>query len=56
MSYEEAGYKVVHESDNFEIRYYEERIVIQARSKSGNSSFRKLFNYISGQNKDEKKN
>ena len=55
MSYEEAGYKVVHESDNFEIRYYEERIVIQARSKSGNSSFRKLFNYISGQNKDEKK-
>jgi len=55
MSYEEAGYKVVHKSDNFEIRYYEERIVIQARSKSGNSSFRKLFNYISGQNKDEKK-
>mgnify|MGYP001223201581 FL=1 len=55
MAYEEAVFKVVHKSENFEIRYYEERIVIQTRSKSGNNSFRKLFNYISGKNKEEKK-
>ena len=55
MAYEEAAYKVVHKGDNFEIRYYEERVVIQTRYDSGNSGFRKLFNYISGQNKSEKK-
>ena len=55
MAYEEAGYKVVHKGENFEIRYYEERIVIQARYESGNSGFRKLFNYISGQNQGGKK-
>ena len=55
MAYEEAGYKVVHKGENFEIRYYEERIVIQTRYDSGNSGFRKLFNYISGQNQGEKK-
>ena len=55
MAYEEAGYKVVHKGENFEIRYYEERIVIQTRYDSGNSGFRKLFNYISGQNQGENK-
>ena len=55
MAYEEAGYKVVYKGENFEIRYYEERIVIQTRYESGNSGFRKLFNYISGQNQGEKK-
>ena len=55
MAYEEAGFKIVHKGENFEIRYYEERIVIQTRYESGNSGFRKLFNYISGQNQGGKK-
>ena len=55
MAYEEAPYNVVHKGSNFEIRYYEERVVIQTRYNSGSSGFRKLFNYISGSNKGEKK-
>ena len=55
MAYEESNYTVVHKADNYQIRYYDERIVIQTRYTSGSSGFRKLFNYISGQNQVNQK-
>ena len=50
MAYEEAGYDIVKSNDIYEIRKYSDRLAVQVISVSGNSSFRKLFNYISGQN------
>ena len=51
MAYEEAGYDIVKSNDIYEIRKYSDRLAVQVVSVSGNSSFRKLFNYISGQNR-----
>jgi len=47
MAYEEANYQVVQQFDEFEIRYYQERYVIQVSYANQNSGFQKLFNYIS---------
>ena len=58
MANEEAPYKIVHKTDIYEIRYYSDRLVVQAPSsiyRSENSSFRKLFNYISGENNTKEK-
>ena len=55
FSYEEAGYKIVKESDKFEVRFYDERLVIQTTYGNQNGGFRKLFNYISGSNEDSEK-
>ena len=49
MSYEEANYEVVKENKEYEIRKYSDRLVIETNSSEGNG-FRKLFNYISGNN------
>ena len=49
MAYEEANYEVVKENKNYEIRKYSDRLVIETNSTEGNG-FRKLFNYISGNN------
>ena len=51
MAYEEANYKVVKENKGYEIRKYSDRLVIETNSIEGNG-FRKLFNYISGNNED----
>ena len=51
MAYEEANYKVVKENKEYEIRKYSDRLVIETNSIEGNG-FRKLFNYISGNNED----
>ena len=51
MAYEEANYEVIKENKNYEIRKYPDRLVIETNSVQGNG-FRKLFNYISGSNKD----
>ena len=51
MAYEEANYEVVKENKNYEIRKYPDRLVIETNSIQGNG-FRKLFNYISGNNKE----
>ena len=51
MAYEEANYKVVKENKEYEIRKYSDRLVIETNSTEGNG-FRKLFNYISGNNED----
>ena len=49
MAYEEANYEIVKENKNYEIRKYPDRLVIETNSIKGNG-FRKLFNYISGNN------
>ena len=55
MANEEANYQVVQKFDNFEIRAYEERYVIQVRYNNQNGAFQKLFNYISGKNQKSEK-
>ena len=49
MAYEEANYKIVKENKKYEIRKYSDRLVVETNSTQGNG-FRKLFNYISGNN------
>tara|TARA_B100001057_G_scaffold226983_1_gene227312 strand:+ start:33 stop:581 length:549 start_codon:yes stop_codon:yes gene_type:complete len=53
MAYEEANYETISENGNYEIRKYFDRLVIETDSTEGNG-FRKLFNYISGNNEDKK--
>ena len=53
MAYEEANYEVIKENKNYEIRKYPDRLVIETNSIQGNG-FRKLFNYISGNNEEKK--
>ena len=51
MAYEESNYEVVKENKEYEIRKYSDRLVIETNSIEGNG-FRKLFNYISGNNEE----
>ena len=53
MAYEEANYKTINEKKNYEIRKYFDRLVIETNTTQGNG-FRKLFNYISGNNEEKK--
>ena len=55
MAYEEANYEIVKENKEYEIRKYSDRLVVQAINTNENSSFRKLFNYISGANETNEK-
>ena len=55
MAYEEPLFNIVHQTDVYEIRQYEDRLVVQANYTKQNSSFRNLFNYISGANKETEK-
>ena len=50
MANEEAKYNVVKSNEIYEIRKYSDRLVVQALNTNQNNSFRKLFNYISGDN------
>ena len=50
IAYEEANYKVVKTNEVYEIRKYFDRLVIETLISNEGSSFRKLFNYISGNN------
>ena len=50
MAYEESDYRVINKNDIYEIRFYSDRIAVQAQYNNEDSSFRKLFNYISGAN------
>ena len=54
MAYEESNYEVVSSSEIYEIRKYSDRLAVETINTSQNNSFRKLFNYISGANKDNK--
>ena len=55
MANEEAKYDVVKSNNVYEIRKYSDRLAIQVASKTGNNGFRKLFNYISGNNEKNQK-
>ena len=55
MAYEEANYETVFQSEEIEVRFYEERLVVQTKYGDQDGGFRKLFNYISGSNKDSEK-
>ncbi|MDB9718574.1 heme-binding protein [Candidatus Pelagibacter sp.] len=50
MAYEEANYDVVKKNEIYEIRKYSDRLAIETEISNQGSSFRKLFNYISGDN------
>ena len=50
MAYEEANYEVVKKNNIYEIRKYSDRLAIETSISNKGSSFRKLFNYISGNN------
>ena len=50
MANEEAKYDVVKSNKIYEIRKYSDRLAVQALNTNENNSFRKLFNYISGDN------
>ena len=50
MAYEEANYQVVKTNEFYEIRKYSDRLAVETSTSDQNSGFRKLFNYISGDN------
>ena len=52
MAYEEANYEIVKKNKIYEVRKYSDRLVIETEISNQGSSFRKLFNYISGNNED----
>ena len=52
---EEAEYNIVHKTNAYEIRFYSERFVVESVHNDGNSTFRKLFKYISGANNNSQK-
>ena len=52
---EEVKFDIVHKNKIYEIRKYSERLVAQAINDKDNGTFRKLFNYISGNNNSSKK-
>jgi hypothetical protein len=51
MAYEEANYEIVKKNEIFEIRKYSDRLAVETVEYNQNSGFRKLFKYISGNNK-----
>ena len=51
MAIEEANYEVVEKNSIYEIRKYSDRLAVETVTDNQNNSFRKLFNYISGNNK-----
>jgi hypothetical protein len=52
MAYEGVNYEVVKANKIYEIRKYSDRLVVETEISSHGSGFRKLFNYISGNNEN----
>ena len=50
MATEQLKYETLDANEIYEIRKYSDRLVIETETSNQNSSFRKLFNYISGSN------
>ena len=51
MAYEEPSYELLSTTEQYEVRRYYERLVVQTLEESGrNQAFRRLFKYISGDN------
>jgi len=55
MAYEEPGFTIVLETESYEIRFYDQRLVVQAVSENEDNTFMKLFRYISGSNSQSQK-
>jgi effector-binding domain-containing protein len=60
LTVEEANYTVIRKASNFELRDYPAQIVAETEvdaslEEAGNRAFRRLFNYISGDNKAQEK-
>ena len=55
MANEEAKYEVIQKNEIYEVRKYSDRLAVETFDSNQNSGFRKLFNYISGNNKINKK-
>jgi hypothetical protein len=55
MAYEEPIYKIVRQDPRFEIRYYDNRLIIQVAYQNVSRGFQKLFQYISGNNQKAQK-
>ena len=55
MATEEVKFDIVHKNEIYEIRKYSERLAAQAINDKDSGTFRKLFNYISGDNNSSKK-
>ncbi len=54
MAADEVKYTTVSKSKLYEIRKYPDRLVVETETSDQNSGFKKLFKYISGNNKDKK--
>ena len=52
MATEQLKYETLDVNEVYEIRKYSDRLVIETETSNQNSSFRKLFNYISGSNEN----
>jgi len=50
MANEEAKYEVIQKNEIYEVRKYSDRLAVETFDSNQNSGFRKLFNYISGDN------
>ena len=55
MAAEEIDYEIIKTNEVYEIRKYSDHLVVETITSNENSGFRKLFNYISGENKKMKK-
>ena len=60
MSVEEAKYHTLRKENGFELRQYESHILAETTvdgkfEDAGNKAFRRLFKYISGENKQQQK-
>ena len=55
MAYEEPSFKIVHQTDKYEIRHYQERLAVQSTYTNQNSSFRNLLIIFQEQTKIHKK-
>ena len=54
MAADEVKYTMVSKSELYEVRKYSDRLVIETKTSDQSSGFRKLFKYISGDNKVKK--
>ena len=56
MAIEEPQYDIINKTHSYEIRMYKERLAVQTIKNSGQDrAFRRLFDYISGSNKNSSK-
>tara|TARA_B100002051_G_C16449814_1_gene493155 strand:- start:6 stop:563 length:558 start_codon:yes stop_codon:yes gene_type:complete len=55
MASEEVNYEIIQTNEIYEIRKYSDRLAIETATSIQDSNFRKLFNYISGNNATNEK-